>query len=108
MGKQSSNNVRPVREDKSKKVDYTLIPIEALTREAKQMQLGNLKYARDDWQNEVMERPERYRQSLLRHTYQYLRGDRDEDHLAAARACTAILMWYEAYLLNVKKMRRKN
>lgn len=84
-------------EDKSTKIDYWLIPIEALEREAANMQRGMEKLGRKegDWKAEVLLNPERYKKSLLRHTYQYLRGDDDEDHLAAIRCNTAILAWWE-------------
>lgn len=86
----------PKREDKSKKTDYTLIPVPALTREAQNMQKGIGKYGkRDDWQREVIENPQRFRASLLRHTMQYLNNETDEDHLASIRCNTAILCWWE-------------
>ena len=87
---------KPSREDKSAKTDYTLIPIEALDRLAKRFAMGNQKYSRDDWQNELKELGlDRYKQSLLRHTIQYVYGHTDEDHLSAVLANAAILAWAE-------------
>jgi spore coat polysaccharide biosynthesis protein SpsF (cytidylyltransferase family) len=86
-------------EDKSLKPDYSLIPKEALDREAMHMTRGSQKLNRKpgDWKEEVIKNPSRYKKSLLRHCLQYVHDENDEDHLAAIRANTAILAWYENY-----------
>lgn len=85
------------REDKTSKPSYSLIPKEALTRMAQQFQYGVDKYGeRDGWKSEVKERPDRYKESLLRHALQYVNGETDEDHLSAVCVNAAILLWWEA------------
>lgn len=89
---------QPVREDKSTKPDYTLIPIEVLDRIESRLAYGVQKYGkRDDWKEELKERGiHRYKQSLLRHTLQYIDGQTDEDHLGAILANATFIAWWEA------------
>jgi len=85
------------REDKSAKVDYTLLQKEPLDRWAKRRQFGVDKYgSRDDWQNELKEQgPARYLSSALRHLIQYIYGDRSEDHLGAVMTNIGFVIWHE-------------
>ena len=54
------------------------------TRYAELMMRGAQKYDRGNWRKAATEEElQRYKDSLIRHTVQYLRGDTDEDHGAA-------------------------
>jgi hypothetical protein len=54
------------------------------TRYAELMMRGAQKYDRGNWRKAATEEElQRYKDSLIRHTVQYLRGDSDEDHGAA-------------------------
>lgn len=81
-----------LREDKTKKPDFTYFaemyaPMERL---AQRLKLGEQKYARLNWRN--CEDPQTYKESALRHFFQYLNGQTDEDHLAAATVNMLILL----------------
>lgn len=55
-----------------------------LTRWALHMAAGAEKYSARNWeQARTQEELDRYRSSMLRHTYQWLAGEDDEDHAAA-------------------------
>lgn len=73
------------RDTEDGKPDYTLIfdgPL--VDRYAEHMTKGALKYGARNWQNACSrEELERFRRSAARHFRQWLRGDTDEDHLAA-------------------------
>lgn len=82
------------------KIDYTLVPLEALSEEAKVWQMGEQKYGRDNWQklwgedtvNVVLA-------SLLRHAYAIQSGQsHDEEsglqHAAHIRCNAAMLIKY--------------
>lgn len=72
------------RDSTDGKPDYTLIYEPMLTRWAELMTRGAEKYGRRNWElAKTQEELERFRASALRHMYQWLRGDRDEDHAAA-------------------------
>jgi hypothetical protein len=74
-----------VRDVEDGKIDYTLIldgPM--LERWAAHLTKGATKYAPRNWMKAAgTEEWERFRRSFLRHSIQWLRGDRDEDHAAA-------------------------
>lgn len=73
-----------VRDTEQGKLDYTLLPLEFLTRWAAHMTKGAEKYGRDNWrQARGIEAQERFQRSAMRHMMQWLAGDRDEDHAAA-------------------------
>jgi hypothetical protein len=86
-----------LREDKTGKVDFTYIGemYAANARILSRFQLGEVKYSRLNWRN--CEDPQTYRESASRHLMQYLRGDTDEDHLAAAGANIEILLDLEEH-----------
>lgn len=81
------------REDKSDKLDYTLIPLEYEERVVKHFMFGARKYARDDWKNYTGkdDRLERLA-SLHRHLRALQRCETDEDHAAAVIVNAYILM----------------
>lgn len=70
---------RDVRDGKGR---FDLLPARALFRVARHFEDGAKKYGDRNW--EKGQPLSRYMDSLLRHLACYLRGDRDEDHLAAA------------------------
>ena len=73
-----------VRDTTEGKADYTLIfdgPM--LERWAIHLTKGAKKYAKRNWMKAAtQEELDRFRESLGRHFFQYIRGDQDEDHAA--------------------------
>ncbi len=66
------------------KPDYTLLDIDFLTRWAELMGRGKVKYGRDNWRlASTEEELQRFKSSALRHLFQWLNGDTDEDHSVA-------------------------
>jgi hypothetical protein len=64
-----------------------------LHRDAVHLELGATKYGERNW--EKGQPLSRYLDSAMRHLNRYLSGDRDEDHLAAARWNIGALMHTE-------------
>lgn len=81
------------RDNSTGKGAYDLLPFFALDRDAKLYERGAAKYGRDNWMKGAPF--SRTMQSVIRHICQYMRGDRSEDHLAAARWGLASVMTYE-------------
>lgn len=81
-----------LREDKTGKIDYTyLLELKPLIdRICKRLQEGEIKYDRLNWRN--CEDPLTYKQSAIRHMFQYLNGETDEDHGTASIINLMILM----------------
>lgn len=81
-----------LREDKTQKPDFTYLGMvyQTAARIVQRFQMGEIKYARGNWRE--CEDPQTYRESFIRHALQYLNGQTDEDHLAAAVANGIILM----------------
>ena len=81
-----------LREDKSQKPDLTYVGLmyEAFSRVMARFMMGEQKYARANWRN--CEDPQTYKESFIRHALQYINGQNDEDHLAAAIANGLILL----------------
>lgn len=71
---------RDTREGKGR---YDLMSPIVLERDARHLEFGAKKYGERNW--EKGQPLCRYIDSALRHIYKYLSGERDEDHLAAAR-----------------------
>lgn len=69
---------RDTREGKGR---YDLVPAEAMKRVAVHYENGAKKYGDNNWRLGIPS--SRFMDSLLRHAYRYLGGERDEDHLAA-------------------------
>lgn len=71
------------------KPDYTLIPRFLFPRWAQHMLLGAVKYGRENWKKaggspeSAQEELERFQSSALRHMFQWIDGDTDEDHACA-------------------------
>lgn len=74
----STGSVRDVRTGKGR---YDLIPPGPLLRLAKHYENGAVKYGDRNW--EKGQPLSSYADSMLRHCQKYLAGDRSEDHLAA-------------------------
>ena len=87
----STGSRRDILGDKSK---FGLLPFYVLERWAAHITKGAVKYGEANWQRG--QPLSRYQDSLLRHLYQWLNGDREEDHLAAMLFNVAGLMWTEA------------
>lgn len=75
-----------VRSTTDDKVDYTLaLDGPLFERLAAHLTEGAKHYSKRNWMGAISEVEYlRFRESFLRHTIQYLRGDTDEDHFAAA------------------------
>lgn len=73
-----------VRDTQTGKPDYTLIDPEFLRRWAMLMVRGAEKYGEENWRLANSEDElKRFRKSALRHMYQWLNGETDEDHPVA-------------------------
>ncbi len=71
--------VRDVQEGKGR---MDLLPVRAIFEVAKVLESGARKYNPRNWEQGI--NLSRFMDSGLRHTMKYLRGDRDEPHLAMA------------------------
>ena len=72
------------RDTQEGKPDYTLLPLEMLTRWAEHMTKDAEKYGRDNWQlANSKEELRRFKASAFRHLIQWLEGQDDEDHASA-------------------------
>jgi hypothetical protein len=98
--KQSVNNTA-IRYDQDKP-DWSLIPMEALEEVVKVLEFGAKKYHRDNWRTGDGFRYSRVINSLLRHTYAWMRGeDLDPEsgfsHLAHMGCNVLFLLYYNRY-----------
>ena len=75
----ATGSVRDIRSGKGR---YDLLPTRAIRRVAKHFEAGAVKYGDRNW--EKGQPLSRFMDSALRHAFSYLEGKRDEDHLAAA------------------------
>jgi hypothetical protein len=83
-GKREEFNTGMMREPQDDKPRYDLIDRAFLKRWAELMARGAKKYAEDNWRKAAtQEELTRFRASAIRHLFQYLEGDRSEDHAAA-------------------------
>jgi len=71
-----------VRDSRSGKGRYDLLPPHAVRRLAQVYERGAAKYADRNWEKGMAF--SRYLDSALRHVFQHLEGNRDEDHLGHA------------------------
>jgi hypothetical protein len=71
-----------VRDTSKGKGRYDLIPPEAIEAIALQMEAGAAKYQARNWEKGIP--VSRFIDSGLRHTFRYLEGRTDEDHLVSA------------------------
>lgn len=83
------------------KVDYTLVPVEALEVVCRVLEFGAKKYARDNWRTVVAKDSSRYLKALLRHAFAVVRGEwLDPEsgfpHLAHVACCALFLLANDA------------
>ena len=76
------------------KLDYTLLPFDALEKVTKVLEFGAKKYARDNWK--TVEKS-RYMKACLRHIFAYIRGEEKdsesgESHLSHAACCLLFML----------------
>lgn len=91
-----------VRDTQEGKPRYDLIPLEPLKRLAELYARGAQKYGDRNWEKATgAEELERFKASGLRHFFQALMGDRDEDHWAGAVFNIFGAMWLEERLSQV-------
>lgn len=81
-GKRQNFKTGSVRDTQEGKGRYDLLPFYALERLARHFENGANKYNANNWR--LGQPLSRYMDSGLRHSFGYLRGETDEDHLAAA------------------------
>lgn len=81
-GKRSDFGTGAVRDGQEGKGRLDLMPPRAIIEVAKVMEKGAKKYAARNWEKGIP--LSRFMDSGLRHALKYLRGDRDEPHLAMA------------------------
>jgi len=81
-GTRSNFNTGAVRDGQEGKGRMDLLPVRALIEVAKIFEAGAKKYAARNWEKGIP--LSRYMDSGLRHAMKWLRGDRDEPHLAMA------------------------
>lgn len=81
-GQRRSFATGSVRDDRTGKGRYDLIPPEAIRELAIQLEKGCAKYGERNW--EKGQPMSCFLDSGIRHLMRYLAGDRDEDHLRAA------------------------
>lgn len=91
---------RDVADDKP---DYTLVWNPFLKRLVELLGRGLKKYGRDNWKlASGQEELDRFKQSALRHMYQYLDGDTSEDHQSAVVFNIMGSMYVESKMKNEK------
>jgi len=71
-----------IREANDGRGRFDLLPVRGLMRVALRCELGAVKYGDRNWEYGMPQ--SRFLNSALRHLCQYLAGQTDEDHLAAA------------------------
>lgn len=87
-----------IREDKTQKVNFLLIPVYCLRRLALRFMLGASLHGADNWKGGNEEFKLGCRESAYRHFLSWIEGEEDEDH---AFATIWNIMVYE-YLNNIK------
>lgn len=95
-GQREQFSTGAVREVQTGKGRYDLITPYGLQRLALHYERGAAKYADRNWEKGIP--VSRCFSSAVRHLFQYLAGDRSEDHLAAAAWNIMAIMHFEAVL----------
>lgn len=88
------------RDTQENKPRFDLVPVAPLKRLADLYARGAAKYGLGNYQKGIPY--SRVMASLLRHAYQYLEGDREEDHLAAVAWNAFAIMYYETQIAKGK------
>lgn len=83
----------------SGKLDYTLLPYEAVDEIVKVLMFGAQKYARDNWRH-VDDAPHRYAAAAFRHLTAYSKGEQTDpetgiSHLAHVGCCILFMLALE-------------
>ena len=78
------------------KLDWTLIPWEAMEEVVKVLEFGAIKYKRDNWKH--VEPKERYDKAAIRHRIAYQKGEKIDSetnisHLAHEICCCLFKLW---------------
>ncbi len=95
-----------MREPSKGKPRYDLIWQPGLKRLAELMAEGAQKYSADNWKMaSTKEELARFKESFLRHAYQWLEGDTSEDHVSA---CVFNIWGAENCVENMRKIRESN
>lgn len=88
------------------KIDYTLLPVDAMRAEAKVWMMGEEKYGRSNWHKLYGENTvEEVMKSLLRHAFAILEGEHldpeSKEHHAAHIRCNAamIIRFYNQHIM---------
>ena len=81
-GQREQHHTGAVRDVRGGKGRFDLLPTRSIRRLAGVYERGALKYSARNWEKGMP--LSRYMDSALRHLFQYLEGQRDEDHLAQA------------------------
>ncbi len=84
------------REDKSDKLDFTLIPIPVLKRLAKHYTEGAKVHGKNNWMKS--KDLQTFKESAFRHFIQWMENEKDEDHMSS---CVWNMFCFE--YLNEKK-----
>jgi len=92
-GKQDKFTTGAQRDCRLGKGRYDLLEPSGIQRDADLYERGALHYGDSNWKKGIPS--SRYMDSLLRHAFLYLGGERDEDHLAAVRFNAGGIMWNE-------------
>lgn len=87
-----------LREDKSNKIDYTLIPLKPLSDLAKHYTDGAKIHGVDNWKK--AEDVNTFKQSAFRHFIAILESKEDEDHYSALIWNIISLAWHNKYKEN--------
>lgn len=83
-GKRQEFSTGMVRDTQEGKPRYDLIWLPGIRRVAELMGRGAVKYNSRNWEKaSTQEELDRFKESAIRHMYQYLEGDVSEDHMAA-------------------------
>ncbi len=80
-GKRQDFTTGAHRDTNTGKGRYDLLPTRAIRRIAQHFENGAVKYDARNWEKGIP--LSRYLDSALRHTFKFLEGQKDEDHLAA-------------------------
>lgn len=101
----SNNHDQSIKKDAGK-IQYGLIPPECVKELAKVYMYGMEKYGKKDSWKQV--EPERYKEALLRHVYEYLQGESINEEDGGVRVLAQIawnaftLLWMELHAETVE------
>jgi hypothetical protein len=91
------------RDNPENKGRMDLVPAHAILRLSRWYEWGAMKYGDNNWQKGMP--ISRYLDAALRHTFKYLAGCNDEDHLAAAAWNILAVMDHEARIPEFQDLR---